>query len=265
MLFRSWETRRRRGPGHDWCLIRLGASGIIRRAEVDTTHFKGNYPESCSIEACDANGAAQAEILPRTRLQAHTRHVFEKEIQAAGPVTHVRFHIFPDGGIARLRLYGELQLRPIGEAELLACCGSKAWAARMARQQPFRHLRDLLESADRIWWDLSHENWLAAFRAHPRIGECAYAATAAAEVSQQEQAGTRTASEVTLAKLQAANHVYEAKFGHIFIVCATGKSAEEMLALLEQRLNNDPEAEIRVAAEEQRRITCLRLERLLKP
>jgi allantoicase len=112
----SWETRRRRGPGHDWVVIKLGTKGTIRRVEVDTSHFKGNFPESCSLEACHApaagldasalGSAAWAEVLARTKLQAHTRHFFEKEIKDAGPVSHVRFHIYPDGGVARLRLDG---------------------------------------------------------------------------------------------------------------------------------------------------------------
>jgi allantoicase len=114
----GWETRRRRGPGHDWVVIRLGASGTIRRIEVDTSHFKGNFPESCSLEACDAAGVVVAdttiptlpwkEVLPRTRLQAHTRHFFEEELKDVGTATHVRFNIFPDGGISRLRVYGQL-------------------------------------------------------------------------------------------------------------------------------------------------------------
>jgi allantoicase len=111
----GWETKRRRGPGHDWTVIQLGTAGTIRRVEVDTAHFKGNFPESCSIEACDVAATtaesnfdewAWKEILPRTRLQAHTRHFFDEEIPDVGEVTHVRFSIFPDGGVSRLRLMG---------------------------------------------------------------------------------------------------------------------------------------------------------------
>jgi allantoicase len=106
----GWETKRRRGPGYDWCVVRLGRRGVIRRVEVDTSWFKGNFPESCSVEACDAGEgeptAEWKELLPRTRLQAHTRHFFEDEIIAVGPATHVRFNIFPDGGVSRLRIFG---------------------------------------------------------------------------------------------------------------------------------------------------------------
>jgi len=112
----GWETRRRRGPGHDWVVIRLGTSGTIGRLEVDTSHFKGNFPESCSLEACAApQGALEesalaslpwADVLPLTKLQADTRHFFARELKSVGWVTHVRFNIFPDGGVARLRVFG---------------------------------------------------------------------------------------------------------------------------------------------------------------
>lgn len=115
----GWETKRRRGPGHDWCVIQLGARGVIKRVEVDTAHFKGNFPESCSLEVCAAEKQRLApgesydeedwrELLPRTKLQAHTRHFYEEELRDAGEATHVRFRIYPDGGISRLRLYGSL-------------------------------------------------------------------------------------------------------------------------------------------------------------
>ena len=114
----GWETKRRRGPGYDWTVIRLAHIGHIRRVEVDTAHFKGNYPDSCSLEACNATGERVdesnintlrwAEILPRVKLQAHTRHFFEEELRDAGAVTHVRFNIYPDGGVSRLRIYGTI-------------------------------------------------------------------------------------------------------------------------------------------------------------
>jgi allantoicase len=116
----GWETKRRRGPGHDWVVIKLGARGRLHQVEVDTSHFKGNFPESCSLEGCDAREAgdnidalgdsAWTEILARTRLQAHTRHHFTDELRPHGALTHVRFHIYPDGGVSRLRLYGSLEV-----------------------------------------------------------------------------------------------------------------------------------------------------------
>jgi allantoicase len=118
----GWETRRRRGPGHDWCIVRLGAAGTIRRLEVDTSYFKGNFPESCSLEVCHAGrdvsdpGALAAlpwkEILPNSKLTPDSLHVYQKEILDSGEVTHARFHIYPDGGVARLRIFGKLARRP---------------------------------------------------------------------------------------------------------------------------------------------------------
>jgi allantoicase len=117
----GWETRRRRGPGHDWCVVRLGAPGKITRVEVDTSYFKGNFPESCSLEVGTApreltdpaalGALPWQEILTRTKLQANSRHVYEKELLDSGEVTHASFHIYPDGGVARLRIFGTLAKR----------------------------------------------------------------------------------------------------------------------------------------------------------
>lgn len=111
----GWETKRRRGPGHDWVTIKLGTPGQIKRLEVDTSYFKGNFPESCSLEAVKTAGNVLPvsldwkPVLARTKLQAHTRHYFENEVSDAGPVSHVRFNIFPDGGVSRLRIFGRAE------------------------------------------------------------------------------------------------------------------------------------------------------------
>jgi allantoicase len=112
----GWETRRRRGPGHDWAVVQLGAAGRVERVEIDTAHFKGNYPETASIEGCRAPRASLGELveasweelLPRTRLRAHARHLFAKELRTRGPFTHVRLRIYPDGGVSRLRIHGRV-------------------------------------------------------------------------------------------------------------------------------------------------------------
>jgi allantoicase len=107
----GWETKRRRGEGFDWCVIKLGSRGNIKRVEVDTSHFKGNYPEGCSIEVGSGTNPAEIEwkeLLPDAKLQAHTRHVFVDELKDCGAVTHARFNIYPDGGVSRLRLYGRI-------------------------------------------------------------------------------------------------------------------------------------------------------------
>jgi allantoicase len=110
----GWETRRRRGPGYDWAIVKLGTSGTITRIEIDTNHFKGNYPDSASIEGCLSPGAriedlaspAWREFLPQTKLKAHHRHFFSRELRPIGAVSHVRLNIYPDGGVSRLRVYG---------------------------------------------------------------------------------------------------------------------------------------------------------------
>jgi len=107
----GWETRRRRGPGHDWVVLRLGGRGVIERVELDTTHFKGNFPESASLDGCDApavelDRADWRELVARAKLRANARHRFPVGRARRLPVTHVRLNIFPDGGVARLRLWG---------------------------------------------------------------------------------------------------------------------------------------------------------------
>jgi len=111
----GWETRRRRGPGSDWILIRLGARGTPSVLEVDTNHFKGNFPDRCAVEVIDAPGARPTELiesdawqplLSESKLAADTRHFFARELLANSPATHVRLRIFPDGGVSRLRVWG---------------------------------------------------------------------------------------------------------------------------------------------------------------
>ncbi len=129
----------------------------------------------------------------------------------------------------------------------------------MLGQRPFKDAAEVLAAADHIWGTLGPDDWHEAFRAHPRIGQ-----QTADNVAIREQAGAAAAPAGVLQALADANREYEARFGHIYIVCATGKSAEEMLSLCRARLLNDPDSELRVAAEEQRRITRLRLEQLLE-
>jgi allantoicase len=109
----GWESQRRRGPGHDWCIVKLGITGTIKRVEVDTSHFKGNYPESCSLEGGVSDGGdldaiEWRELLPKRKLQGHTRHTFVDELADLGAITHARFNIFPDGGVSRLRIFGRI-------------------------------------------------------------------------------------------------------------------------------------------------------------
>jgi 2-oxo-4-hydroxy-4-carboxy-5-ureidoimidazoline decarboxylase len=157
---------------------------------------------------------------------------------------------------------------PAGEAEteLLQCCGSKEWARRTIAARPFANFDELSEKAEQVWWSLDSEDWLEAFHSHPKIGGKKAAAPTSDQSkrwSEAEQAAVSTAAQATLTELANLNNQYEKKFGYIFIVCATGKSSDEMLAILRARLENLADQELRNAAAEQARITQLRLKKLI--
>ncbi len=145
----------------------------------------------------------------------------------------------------------------IAEADLLKCCGSTRWAREMAAHA-FPNPKEVLATADSVWWSLDAADWMEAFRAHPRIGE-----RSESKWSQEEQYAARHASHDTVVELHEANRLYEERFGYLFIVCASGKSADQMLRMLRERMRNEPAAELRTAAEQQRQITHLRLKRVL--
>lgn len=153
-------------------------------------------------------------------------------------------------------------------AEFLKCCGSTKWAQEMAAARPFEREEELFAKAKDISSTLKDEDWLEAFRAHPKIGE-QKATTVQSHQEQkwsaQEQSGVSEASAETISQLAERNGEYEDRFGFIFIVCASGKSPDEMLAILNSRIDNAPRTELRIASEEQRKITRLRLEKLLNP
>ena len=145
------------------------------------------------------------------------------------------------------------------------CCGSTSWVNNMLTALPAEDLVDLLEIAEEQWYACHEPDWREAFTHHPKIGNIdtlkeKFASTA--HFAQGEQSSVQQASEQTLQQLAEANQTYESRFGYIFIVCATGKSADEMLQLLHLRLYNNPEVEIQIAMEEQLKITKLRLEKL---
>ncbi|HUJ63639.1 MAG TPA: allantoicase [Kofleriaceae bacterium] len=273
----GWETRRRRGPGNDWAIVRLAAAGTIERLEIDTSHFKGNAPGSCLVEAEHAPGA-RAEQIERWRtlvaspLEPHRRHVFDRELRRLGQVTHLKLSVFPDGGVARLRAWGQLApvaapgldrlnaLPPLdATTALLRCCGSSRWTAALVGARPFEDAPALLRIAERIWWSLDENDHVEAFAAHPRIGEAS-----AAKWSAAEQAGAAAADPATALELAEANREYAARHGFIFIVCASGRSADAMLADLRARLKRSRTEELRTAAEEQAKITRLRLVKLIE-
>ncbi len=143
---------------------------------------------------------------------------------------------------------------------MLECCGSKRWATAMVDLRPIGTVLQLSEAADRVWSTMQEPDWLEAFACHPRIGERKTGtAGQSAAWSSQEQSRTNTASERVLAELAEGNALYEQRFGFTYIVCATGKTAEEMLAILRRRLASTRENELREAAEQQRQIMQIRL------
>jgi allantoicase len=264
----GWETRRRRGPGHDWNLVGLGKPGVIRRVEIDTTHFKGNAPGQTSLEA-SSDGKTFIDLLPRTATLPHHRHFFERELRCVGKVSHLRLNVFPDGGVARLRAWGELELprsealQALNEAPreeaarvLKGFCGSESWARKLADARPFEDTAALYRLAERIFWQLDEPALLQAFAAHPRIGQRAQGE------AQAEQGGVRDADRQELLEL---NEQYFARNGFVFLVCASGREGVELLQALKERLGKTRAEELRTAAEEQAKILRLRIGKYLEP
>lgn len=147
--------------------------------------------------------------------------------------------------------------RNAARAALTRCCSSRRWVDAMLAARPFASDAALFEAAEDAWWALGSDDWLEAFGGHPRIGE-----QGIDSLARHEQAGVIRAGEETRAALAQGNREYEARFGHVFLICATGKSATDMLGALRARCGNDPAAELRIAAGEQAKITRLRLENL---
>lgn len=288
----GWETKRRRTPGSDWCVIKLARRGLVERLELDTHFFKGNAPQATLVEALDEEelGAEAVQallrepkgwktLLARTPLVQHKRHQLEPDRPL--PVTHLRVHIFPHGGVNRLRVFGvSLDSQPEravlerlnalepdeASALFLSCCGARAWAETMTALRPFGSVRELFIAAESVWWKLGTTAWLDAFAAHPRIGSSKAGkaqSKKSASWSKGEQKKVDGADKAVRAKLAALNEAYVEKFGFIFIVFATGKSADEMLGLLEERLPRSKKVELETAAVEQLKITRLRLEKWL--
>ena len=151
---------------------------------------------------------------------------------------------------------------PAARTALGRCCGARRWVEAMLAARPFASDAELLAAAERVWWGLGPTDWLEAFAAHPRIGDRG-SGGALTDWARHEQAGADGAAGATLAALAQGNLTYEERFGHVFLISATGKTADEMLGALRGRLANDPATELRVAAAEQAKITRLRLDKLV--
>lgn len=286
----GWETRRSRPPSDDWIIVQLGSPARLSRAVIDTRHFKGNFPDTVAMDGLywpDApvhelvDCADWTEIVSRFETQADAAH--ERPVEEPGPFTHVRLRIYPDGGVSRLRVYGtptdatpaERDARlgwlnglahEAAAAALMRCCGSRRWADRMAAARPFASWTQLHGVARTTWWALDDADWKEAFTHHPKIGASPEALrekfASTATWSAGEQAGVQGAAEDVIQALAQGNRDYEQRFGYIFIVCASGLTADEMLARLTNRLGHSPENEIRIAAGQQALITALRLDKL---
>jgi allantoicase len=291
----GWETKRRRGPGHDWAILRLGIQGAIRRIELSTAHYKGNFPDSASVEATvlkdESHGvsadvstraiAGWTTVLAQAKLQPDHLHVFERELTAGVDASHVRLNIFPDGGVSRFRVFGmpsadarrAAVLRQMNAMDapglrgaLADFSGAPAWIDRMAAARPFATPDAIIAAADESARGVTDADWREAFRHHPRIGEQRaerIQSETARGLSSSEQAGVQRAASADLAALVAANRAYEARFGYVFIVAAAGRTVPEILAMLEERMKNDAATELHVAAGEHQKITRQRLARLL--
>ncbi len=280
----GWETRRSRPPGEDWIIVRLGQPGRLHSLVADTHHFKGNYPDRCAVDGIlwpDAPPHALvgnpdwAPVTPSTKMRADAAH--DLEVVNPGPWSHLRLRILPDGGVSRLRAFGAAdsssapdpladRVNRAARAELQHICGSTRWLDRFLAARPFRSRAHLHGVAADVWWHLGDGDWKEAFAHHPPIGANAetlrsrFAATASQSAT--EQSGVAGADDATLTALAEANADYQDRFGWVFLVCATGKTAAEMLALLRERRPNETAAELRIAAGEQAKITRLRLDKL---
>jgi allantoicase len=284
----GWETRRSRPPGDDWIVVKLAALGTVSQVVIDTKHFKGNYPDTVALDGLNwpdaplpalVDSSAWTEIVPRFETGPDTSHL--KDALNQGPWTHVRLRIYPDGGVSRLRVFGVPvdggALEPRVEAlnamtadqfieVMMRCCGSARWAQQMNAHRPFSSWTQVQGLAQWLWWQLDDADWREAFSHHPRIGadpqKLAEKFAATADWSGSEQAGMMSAEQETIGELAKGNREYEDRFGYIFIVCATGLSAVEMLSKLRVRLPHNEQNEIRIAAGEQAKITALRLDKL---
>ncbi len=286
----GWETKRNRTPNNrDWLILRLARKGRIQKVVIDTAHFKGNYPDRFMLEGCvlakddeyllNTEGAVSwTPILNETKLEADNERFCEHELLTNEPFTHARLTIFPDGGISRLRLFGhiepdvltveELNNLPfdVFETHISKCCGSKNWVKKMFEARPFLNQKDVFEKAESYWFSCKKTDWLEAFTHHPRIGDVEslkkkFASTAT--WASGEQGKVQAAPDAVLEELKTYNDLYFNKFGFIFIVFATGKTAEDMLSILKERYENDAVEEIVNAMIEQNKITKIRLKKLL--
>lgn len=275
-MWDGWETARRRGPGHDWAVVTLGLPGTVLAVDIDTRHFKGNAPGSVHLDASLGDGEWQT-VCDRVPVVAH--EVNRVDLPGPVPADRLRLNIHPDGGVARVRVWG----RPSPEAAAAVrlrylnalfpqqareffrtACAAPRWVEGMTNGRPYPDANAVLAGAEEGLSRLTSDDWREAFAAHPRIGERRGHQGAAGEaMSRSEQSGVDGGDRTLAEELLEANRRYEERFGYTYIVRAAGRSGEEMLELARRRLRHDPEEELEVAAGQQREITMLRLRRML--
>jgi len=277
----GWLTRRRRSPGHDWATVRLVGPGQVQAVTLDTAHFKGTCPASAYLEASctqDPKDGDWFELMPPQTMIPHTEHNFYRELCPNSEILWVRLNVVPDGGMARLRVWGELSDNGFEEARLLylnssrkltlkrifkEVCHSQRWVEEIAASAPYFSLNDLLKKGAGAWSKCTEPDWREALDGHPRIGDKARGSGLSAQWSKGEQSKSGTPDTKATEKLKSAQERYFRKFGFIFLICATGKSSSEILAAVEERLQNSAQKELQIVAEEQSKIIHLRLEKLL--
>ena len=268
-MWDGWETKRRRGPGNDWAVFRLGLPGAVDSFEVDTRHFKGNAPGWVSVQVSN-DGQTWEEVVDRAEVKPDAVNLVSLDRPAQAGF--VRLDIHPDGGVARLRVRGRpnpdgaerlrlIYLNALFEEEARrffhTACASPSWVDQMIASLPFADGDAVLAAAAAAFDALGEGDWLEAFAGHPRIGE------RGDHQANREQSATADAEASLLTALAEANKDYESTHGFTYIVYASGKTAQEMLDIARSRLGNTRDEEIVNAAAEQRAITKTRLRRML--
>lgn len=268
-MWDGWETKRRRGPGHDWASFKLGLPGVVESVEVDTRHFKGNSPGWVSVHLSD-DGEIWHEVVTRAEVKPHLVNlvVLTTPLRAG----FLRLDIHPDGGVGRLRVRGKPEIEAAAGSRLRflnalfdaearsffhTACAATTWVDSMMTARPFSDVNQVFEATASSFDTLEENDWLEAFAGHPRIGERGDA------VANKEQAAADNASESVIESIAEANLAYEQAMGFTYIVYATGKGAEEMLEIVRGRLSNSRDEEIVNASKEQMAITRTRLRRML--
>ncbi len=279
----AWITRRRRQPGHDWLVVRLAEAGQLHTVVLDTERLETDIPAKASLEGAHSLGQPEEsdwfELLPAQATLSNTEHVYSQEIATHEEVRWVRLNLFPDGGMARLRLWGALspkgqvqsRLRYLNSASsgelreiFRAVCHSDKWASSMALAGPFESVSDLQKKGATAWSHCREVDWREALAGHPRIGEKAKGGDLASRWSRGEQSKAATPDEAIKAELRENQLVYEERFGFLFLICATGRTTDQILSVLKVRLEQTPEIELQTVAEELAKIIHLRLEKLLE-